>query len=237
MIRRLRQGPRRPFGAALLAMIWLVPALAAGCMKEQLRQTAARTTSTVSDLQYQQVMDNLARIASNPGYLPYLAIAGQGSVQVTDSGASGLNLDTKAGLLTVGSFSVGGARDVTGTWNLGTITSPEKLHQMQVLYLNVLRGTARGEPRFSWLQIGCRRAVPRRACYVGRHGSVYVWVEAEGIAGLSELTLAILDVATREDLVAQAPPDRSRGLAGSPVVPRRNFQAPPVGPVFTPSAR
>ena len=44
--------------------------------------------STLPDLHYQQVIDNLASIASNPARLPYLAVVGQGSIQVTDNGNS-----------------------------------------------------------------------------------------------------------------------------------------------------
>src|ERR1700677_1724648 len=76
---------------------WLMPALlmlslAPGCMSQQLQFTTRRTVSGLPDLHYQQVIDNLAKIASNPGFLPSLAVAGQGSVQVTDNGSSLLAL-------------------------------------------------------------------------------------------------------------------------------------------------
>ena len=78
--------------------------------------------------------------------------------------------------------------------------------------------------------------MPRQASYVGHFGSDYVWIMPEGIEGLSNLTLAILDIATRDD--AESVPVEysgpSRGLTGPPGVSRRNFQVPPVGPVFTP---
>jgi hypothetical protein len=211
--------------------------LAPGCMNQQLRYSAGRTTRSLPDLQYQQVVDNLARIASNPGYLPYLAVAGQGSVQVTDGGNSSLGLEISSGILSSGLLSVGASRSVTGTWNMGTITSPEKLRAMQVIYQNAVRGAALGEPAFGWLHVGSRHDLPRQACYVGRQGGVYAWVMPEGIGGLSDLTLAIIDIATREDLAAPlAPGERPRGAALM-AVPRRNFQVPPVGPVFTPGAR
>jgi len=55
-------------------------------MNQQLQVTARRTISGLPDLQYQQVIDNLAAIAPNPGFLPYLAVVGQGSIQVTENG-------------------------------------------------------------------------------------------------------------------------------------------------------
>ena len=72
----------------------------------------------------------------------------------------------------------------------------------------------------------------QRATHAGRHGDVAVWVMPEGIAGLSELTLEILDIATREDA---APAFSShRESVHRPSIPRRNFQVPATGPVFTP---
>ena len=69
-------------------------------MHEQLQFIAGRTANTLPDLQYQQVMDNLAMIAANPGFLPYLAVAGQGSIQVTDGGTSSLSLNLAPKTLT-----------------------------------------------------------------------------------------------------------------------------------------
>jgi hypothetical protein len=217
---------------------WFMPAvlmlsLAPGCMSQQLGFTTRRTVSVLPDLQYQQVIDNLAKIASNPGFLPYLAVAGQGAVQVTDNGSSLLGLNAQSKLLAPASLSVGATRNVTGTWSLGTVTSPEKIRSMQAVYLHAITGRAAGDPAFGWLKIGGQGDVPKLASYVGQFEDVYVWVMPEGIEGLSELTLAILDVATSED-TGGANGGHVRGAPGATGVPRRNFQVPAVGPVFTP---
>ena len=205
-------------------------------MGRQLQFTARRTVNALPDLQYQQVIDNLAKIASNPGFLPYFAIAGQGSVQVTDNGSSTLGLNMAPKALGPGSVGFGASRNVTGTWSLGTITSPEKIRSMQAVYLRAIRGHVAGDPAFGWLGIGGRGDVPKQASYVGHFQDEFAWVMPEGIEGLSELTLAIMDIATREDSGGGGVTDgRSlRGMAGPPGVSRRNFQVPPVGPVFTP---
>jgi hypothetical protein len=213
----------------------LVLGLASGCMSQQLRFTTLKTVNALPDLQYQQVVDNLAKIASNPGFLPYLAVAGEGSVQVTDNGTSALGLSISPRAHAAGGLAFGTSRNVTGTWSLGTITSPEKIRSMQSVYLRAIRGTAAGDPAFGWLKIGCKGDVPKEASYTGRFGDVFVWVVPAGIDGLSDLTLAIMDIATSEDIATAPVPDG--GLASPPGVPRRNFQVPPVGPVFTPGAR
>ncbi len=185
------------------------------------------------DLEYQQVIDNLAKIASNPGYLPYLAVAGQGSVQVTDNGSSLLGLNGASSMLAPASLNIGATRNVTGTWSLGTVTSPEKIRSMQAIYLHAITGRAAGDPTFGWLKIGGQGDVPKQASYVGQFATVYVWVMPEGIEGLSDLTLAILDIATSEDTAGMAG-GKVRAMPGTAGVPRRNFQVPAVGPVFTP---
>jgi hypothetical protein len=189
------------------------------------------------DLHYQQVIDNLAKIAANPGFLPYLAVAGQGSVQVTDNGTSVLGLSFSPTTRGSGTFSLGASRNVTGTWSMGTITSPEKIRSMQAVYLRAIHGRAAGDPAFGWLRIGGKCDVPRQASFVGRFGDVFVWVMPDGTQGLSDLTLAILDIATREDAgILTANGEPLRKMTGPPGVPRRNFQVPPQGPVFTPGA-
>jgi hypothetical protein len=205
-------------------------------MSQQLQLATARTTRTMLDLHYQQVVDNLAHIAANPGFLPYLAVTGQGSIQVTNTGNA--VYPGNWALAAAGQWlpSLSATANVTGTFNFGTVTSPEKIREMQAHYQNVVRRSALGDPSFGWLHVGAKRDVHKNACYLSHHGPVHVWIDPEGIDGLSELALAILDIATREDSVS-GPAQPLRGTAGPPMVPRRNFQVPPTGPVFTPGAR
>jgi hypothetical protein len=205
-------------------------------MNQQLRVSACRNVNTLPDLQYQQVVDNLAATASNPGCLPYLAVVGQGSIQVTDNGNSTLGVNLKPSILNSSVLGLGASRNVTGTWSLGTITSPEKIRSMQAVYERAVLGSTEGDDAYGWLNVGCKHEVPRDACYVGRRDRTYVWVMPEGLSRLSELTLAIVDIATREDSEPARPDGGGvpRRMMGPPPVPRRNFQVPPSGPVFTP---
>jgi hypothetical protein len=216
---------------------WLVFLVATcGCMNQQLQIATRRTLDSLPGVQYQQVVDNLATIAANPGYLPYLAVVGQGSIQVTDNGNAALALSLSAKPIAADILNMGGSRNVTGTWSVGTITSPDKIRSMQALYHRTVLGATGGDPACAWLQMGYRRDVPKHACFVGRHERVCVWVMPDGMAGLSGLSLAIMDIATREDAVPPPaePKEPLSQKAAAPSVPRRNFQVPPTGPVFTP---
>ncbi len=229
---RRRCGPGRASCCLWIMALGLMP----GCMNQQLRLTARRNLNILPDLQYQQVVDNLAAIASNPGSLPYLAVAGHGSVQVTDNGNGTLGLNWNPSALTSTILALGASRNVTGTWSLGTITSPDKIRSMQTVYERAILGVSEGDDDYCWLNIGCRREVPRDACYVGCRDGTCVWVMPEGMSKLSDMTLTIMDIATREDVVPARPDGAGAPLSStdSSAVPRRNFQVPAAGPVYTP---
>ena len=224
-------GMRQRDGVGLAICSLLMLSLSMGCMSQQLELTTRRALSTLPDLHYQQVIDNLATIASNSARLPYLAVVGQGSIQVTDNGNSVMGVSFAAPAARAGPLSIVASRNITGTWSVGTITSPDKIRDMQAVYQRTVAGRAQGHPAYGWLNIGSKRGVPAGASHSARHGDVAVWVMPEGMTGLSELTLDILDIATREDLPGPTPPLES---ANRPSVRRRNFQVPSSGPVFTP---
>ena len=46
-----------------------------------------------------------------------------------------------------------------------------------------------------WFGVGCKRDVPRDACFVARNGKVYIWVTREHLDDLSQFTMAVLDIA------------------------------------------
>ena len=212
----------------------LLPVVAAGCMNRQLELTTRRTLNTLPDLHYQQVIDNLAAVAANPGRLPYLAVVGQGSIQVTENGNAALGFSITPGTKKPGALGLSASTNITGNWSLGTVTSPDKIREMQAIYQRAVAGRAQGDPAFRWLNVGGKRDIPSGACHAGRHGDVAIWVMPESITGLSELTLQILDIATREDAVSAS--SSPREYPDRPSIPRRNFQAPATGPVYTPGA-
>jgi len=73
-----------------------------------------------------------------------------------------------------------------------------------------------------WLESGSKSDVPRDACYVGRHGKMYVWVCREYTAELAELTLSILKLSSvvRASQVVASP----SGIQFSPGLVRLQFR-------------
>ncbi len=55
-----------------------------GCTHVQLTASTVSTASTVMEIEYQMVMDNLARMERNPAALPSEIRIKQGTVQVSD---------------------------------------------------------------------------------------------------------------------------------------------------------
>src|SRR5438067_4666392 len=76
------------FRTAALAVA-LVLNSAAGCTSVRLGQRTIRQASTLPDLQYQQVLDNLALFSTNPSALPWHVNLREGTTQVTDSATAG----------------------------------------------------------------------------------------------------------------------------------------------------
>ena len=56
-----------------------------------LRNDTVRTTDTLMDLQYQQVLDNVARFHADPDTVPSFAIASAGTVSVNDQTGAGVS--------------------------------------------------------------------------------------------------------------------------------------------------
>src|SRR5262245_12919009 len=85
---RHKPSSRRPSGVPMrLAWLLLSASLCCvtGCTSLRLRQRTVNQGSTLPELQYQQVLNNLAQIAVNPSALPWHVNLKEGTSQVTDS--------------------------------------------------------------------------------------------------------------------------------------------------------
>jgi hypothetical protein len=204
--------------------------LLSGCTHVTLRNDTVRTTNTLTDLYYQQVLDNLARFQDNPDTVPSFAVTTAGTVSILDTTGAGIS-PTYAPTLTLANqgggalpiltllFPFSAQRAVTENWSVTPITDADNLRRLRCAYRLVVMGEATpnyefcrkqmkeffaGEeaalvdyfPPRGWYGVGCKKDVPKCACYVGSHDCTYVWVTPEGMNDLALFTMGALDLAT-----------------------------------------
>jgi hypothetical protein len=244
--------------------------LATGCQSVDVQRQTVSMASYLTDMQYGQVMDNLALMADNPDALPHyvLALSSKCTVQYADLTNGAINWDrlTAAGSLfgllrlDKESASTTANRLETTEWDTIPDVDPVQEILMQGLYRKVLglgvppyqeaalenfffgkplldlakyqaltktisEAKAEGNkaktlltqiqsaldayrPEYSlamseiyhslgagWVHVGCKKNVPKEACYVGKHNHTYVWVTPEEMTSLTHLTIAVLDIA------------------------------------------
>ena len=78
---------------AVLVILAVGLACLTGCTTGRLRQRTINQGSTLPELQYQQVLDNLALFAANPASLPWHVNLREGTTQITDSVTGGAVVD------------------------------------------------------------------------------------------------------------------------------------------------
>lgn len=201
---------------ATLALCMTLLALG-GCTHQQLRNTTRHVEGTLTDLHYQQVLDNLALFVANPAALPYYAVISSGVVQVSDAGTLAYQFNNNPFGSPTGVpnnlFGLGGGRTVSAQWSLTPVHDPAKLAIMRCAYQMAVGAPLApcddcekkvrtffdkdygGIPQ-GWFHAGGKRDVPDCAGHVGRYCDTYVWVTPEGYDALTKFALGILDVAT-----------------------------------------
>jgi len=196
-----------------------------GCTHLQLRNNTFHQAQCAHDLQQQQVLDNLAMFVVDPNSVPFFTIVGSGTSSVTDSGSASTSLSwLRTGFQSVG-LNLGGGRVMQESFNIGPLTDPDKLARMRCAYQQAVGyhnsscidccglqkewGNRKWDgrpasdtcvdectPAPGWFCVGCKKDVPKNACYVGHYGKTYIWVPPGGSDELALLTLTILDYAT-----------------------------------------
>ncbi len=254
-------------------------ACATGCTVGRLRQRTINQASTLPELQYQQVLNNLASFAVNPAALPWHVNLREGTTQLTDSVTGGSLVDL--GPPAVTQPQLFGSRTAVAQWGMSPVIDATELRLLRIAYrrahgLNEMpapefldelahelkdqfpansdlrdeselfyemqsrgsrsyreldagvattndmsfcappgsqerersplarnvcrkidfieRDLARIGP--GWFRVGRKRDVPTRACYVGKCGDRYVWVEPDGLDSLTEFTLTVMKLSS-----------------------------------------
>jgi len=120
---------RRLVETVLLA---LLAALPCGCADLQLRRSTLRQASTLTELQYQQVLNNLAMLHFDPFALPSMVALKNGTAQVADTGMAGVGLDLGSRTHTLPTFS--GTRSVVEQWGTSPMCDDTTLRLLRMAY-------------------------------------------------------------------------------------------------------
>jgi hypothetical protein len=139
-------------GGRSLCILVALPVLV-GCQTHvNLRNHTAKTTWTLTDLNYQQVLNNVAQFTANPSTMPSLAIFNAGTVTVADQKTANFNA---TGVPTISRLQQGGSglpilsllinpslsRTLTENWSMAPVTDIDNLRRIRcAMQLLVLRG-------------------------------------------------------------------------------------------------
>jgi hypothetical protein len=122
-----------------------------GCTHIALRNDTVRTTNTLTELEFQQVLDNVARFQSDPDTVPSFALATSGTVSVLDQCGGGvsptysptLTFTQQGGgalpILTM-LFPFTSQRSVTENWSLTPITDADNLRRLRCAFRLLVMG-------------------------------------------------------------------------------------------------
>jgi len=128
--RQLPRARRVPGVAALLGLCMLL--LSSGCSHLRLQRNTIGQGSTLTDIQYQQVLDNLAMFACNPESLAWHIRINGGVVQVADQGSGFLGGNLGGPGVFAPNFGL--QRNVLNQWNVDPVIESDDLELLQLAY-------------------------------------------------------------------------------------------------------
>lgn len=130
-----------------------IPLALSGCTHIALRDDTVRTTNTLADLQFKQILDNVARFQCNPDTMPSFAVASAGTVSILDTAGAGTSptysptltfAQQGGGALPILSllFPFTASRAVTENWSLTPVTDADNLRRLRCAYRLLVMGEA-----------------------------------------------------------------------------------------------
>jgi hypothetical protein len=105
-----------------------------GCANVQLKRSTVRSASTLTDLQYQQVLDNLAMYCGDPTALPWHVNLQNGAVQVADAGSLGTIAQSDLSHTFTWSPYFTGTRSIVTQWSTVPVTDDTTLRLLRMAY-------------------------------------------------------------------------------------------------------
>lgn len=175
-------------------VLCLFASLGVGCANTVNQRSATRQGASIDELIRQQVIDNVAKFAQDPGAFPHLSLPTMGSSGISQGAGIGNGLFFNPFELTSWSLSPTASRNHTVGWTMEPVTDPDAIRRMRAAYLQAVSNP-------NWFCRGCRSDVPHRqpCMWVGHHCGTYVWVTPGcGTEELTNLTLAVLEAALYE---------------------------------------
>ncbi len=121
-------------------------ACSTGCTSSRLRQRTINQGSTLPELQFQQVMDNLAKFATNPAALPWHVNLREGTTQVTDSLTGGAALDIGPPVTWFPQLL--GSRTAVAQWGMSPVIDATELRLLRIAYRRALGAPDMPSPEF-----------------------------------------------------------------------------------------
>jgi hypothetical protein len=115
-------------------LVILLTLTLSGCANAQLKLSTTRSASTLTDLQYQQVLDNLAMYCEDPSALPGHVNLLNGAVQVADAGSIGTIAQTDLSHAFTWSPYFTGTRAVVTQWSTIPVTDDTSLRLLRLAY-------------------------------------------------------------------------------------------------------
>ena len=204
------------------AILLCVALASSGCTHLQLGRSTVRQASTITDLQYRQVLNGLAAIHANPDVLPGFAVVGTGGTSITDQAGINSELEWDVAHFSRKMLGLDASREVQEQWALAPVVNPDKLRAIRCVYQIAIFGYATDPEadqlltsflgddymqwiHSGWLRCGRRCDVPKKACYSANCGDCYIWVIPAAVESLSRLTIVVLDIATIDPNEPPAP--------------------------------
>lgn len=111
---------------------------ATGCVTHALETSTIAATRTLMKVENQEVLDNIAQFAANPGALPHFAVVSGGAFQMNDTLGATPTLGWSPFGLTSVMLGLNGQRNTANQWSLQPIYDPDKLKKMRCLYRYVV---------------------------------------------------------------------------------------------------
>jgi hypothetical protein len=104
-----------------------------GCTEEHLRLNTHLLVPTVTEIEYDQILENIARTHTNIDSLPNQIILGGGGIQVSDQVSPSFMAPFSGGISNK-TASLAYQKQWVENWSVTPVTDPDDLKRLQILY-------------------------------------------------------------------------------------------------------